>query len=73
MTNNTEPNNPNADIEASRMYTQHGAKRKQGHPVKIYGKNALAYCEGGKVTGFTFQDEINEMFNRPDIPEYNPI
>lgn len=55
------------------MYTHHGVKHKQGYPVKIYGRNALAFLKDGRIEGFTYQDEINAMFDDPDIPNYEPL
>ena len=60
-------------IESSRLYTFHGKKRMLGHPIRFHGKNALAYCEHGEVIAITFQEEIDEIFKRPDLPEYDPL
>ena len=40
--NNTQT--PINDIDASRMYTRHGEKHNQGHPIRLHGRNALAFC-----------------------------
>jgi hypothetical protein len=69
--NNTQT--PINDIDASRMYTRHGEKHNQGHPIRLHGRNALAFCVKGKVKGFTYLDEINELFDQEDIPDYDPI
>ena len=71
-----KPNKTSApinDIDASRMYTQHGEKQNQGHPILFHGKKALAFCEKGKVKGFTYLDEINKLFEQTDLPDYDPL
>ena len=68
-------NNPtirNTGNSSSAIYTHHGIKHKQGYPVKIYGRPALAYLKDGQIDGFTYQDEINAAFENPDIPNYEP-
>ncbi len=72
MSNNHPADRNPADAVPSVMYTHHGAKHKQGYPVKIYGRNALAYFKGDELDGFTFQEEINAAFEDPGIPNYEP-
>lgn len=73
MTNNSDTNSRKSEIEAYRMYTQHGQKHLFGYPLRFHGRNALAWWKDGKLLGFSYQDEINAAFNDPDIPEYNPL
>ena len=56
----------------SSMNYKNGGGNKQGYPVKIFGKNALAFFKEGTLDGFTFQEEIDAAFERPDIPNYEP-
>jgi hypothetical protein len=62
MNNTVTPTTP--------MFTHHGAKRKQGYPIKIHGQNAIGYFEKEQLIGYTTLDEIHQMFYGRNIPEF---
>lgn len=53
------------------MFTHHGAKRKQGYPIKIHGHDALGYFDHDQLVGYTTLDEIHQMFHSRNIPEFD--
>jgi len=73
MTNQCSSAFCNSDIEAHRMYTRHGEKHLFGHPLRFHGGNALAWWKDGVLLGFIYQEEIDDVFNDPNIPEYNQL
>ena len=60
------------DIPRLPLFTHHGAKRKQGYPIRVRGQNALGYFEREQLVGYTTLDEIHQMFYGRHIPEFDP-
>lgn len=73
MSNYNPADRDQANLNPDVMYTHHGIKHMQGYPVKVFGQNALGYFRKGKLEGFTYQEEINKLFENPDIPNYEPL